>query len=265
VQSKTAFGGMENASAIFYPEDFITGDRSNEDTMAHEVAHQWFGNSATEIDWPHLWLSEGFATYFANLYLEKTHGKEFLKERLKTQGKKVFDFAKNRYSPVVDYETTNYIQLLNANSYEKGGWILHMLHKKVGDDLFWESIRTYYDTYKFSNASTDDLRVVFETVSKQDLKAFFNQWLFIAGHPELAIEKSVEENKLNLIISQKQKSEHTFTFPLDLKIIYNDDSEEMKTIEIKKRVDTFSIPLKGSIKTLIIDPNTWLLFEDVTQ
>ena len=140
-----------------------------------------------------------------------------------------------------------------------------MLHKKVGDDLFWESIRTYYDTYKFSNASTDDLRVVFETVSKQDLKAFFNQWLFIAGHPELAIEKSVEENKLNLIISQKQKSEHTFTFPLDLKIIYNDDSEEMKTIEIKKRVDTFSIPLKGSIKTLIIDPNTWLLFEDVTQ
>jgi len=265
VQSKTRFGGMENASAIFYPETFITGDRSNEDTMAHEVVHQWFGNSASETHWSHLWLSEGFATYFTNLYMENKYGKVVFEERMKSERQAVLDFAKKRSSPVVDFETTDYIQLLNANSYDKGGWVLHMLHKKVGNDLFWESIRTYYDNYKFSNASTDDLRTVFETVTGQDIKAFFNQWLFTAGHPELSIKKSVEENNLNLEISQKQKSEHTFTFPIEVKLIYKDDSEEIKTLEVLKRIESFSLPLKAELKEIVLDPNTWLLYEDVTQ
>jgi len=265
VQSKTAFGGMENASAIFYPEDFITGDRSNEDTMAHEVVHQWFGNSASEIDWPHLWLSEGFARYLTGLYIEHTYDKATFEERMKSERQAVLDFAKNQYTPVVDFETKDYVQLLNANSYDKGGWVLHMLHKKVGNDLFWKGIRAYYNTYKFSNASTDDLRVVFESVTNEDLRAFFKQWLFIAGHPELAFETLVNKNELNLTISQKQRAEHTFTFPIEVKLIYRDDSEELKTLEVTKRDESFSIPLKAELKEVIIDPNTWLLFENYNQ
>lgn len=261
VQSKTAYGGMENASNIFYPENFITGTRSKEDTMAHEVAHQWFGNSATEIDWPHIWLSEGFATYFADLYLEKTYGKRFFDDRMKMQRQKVIDFAKRQYTPVVDFETTRYENLINTNSYEKGAWVLHMLRKKVGDSLFWKSIQTYYDTYKLSNASTSDLRKIFEEVTGQDLKLFFNQWLHTAGHPKLAYEALVDDGKLTLIVSQKQKD--LFIFPLDIKLTYENGSEEIKTLDITKKAESFTFPLKKGLKDIAIDPNVNLLFEEV--
>jgi aminopeptidase N len=265
VQSKTRFGGMENASNIFYFENSVTGKREQENLIAHEIAHQWFGNSASEIDWSHLWLSEGFATYFTNLYVEQIHGKEALYKRLQSERKTVIDFAKNQYTPVVDFDTKDYMKLLNANSYQKGGWILHMLRKKIGDDLFWEGIRKYYDTYKLNNASTDDLRLIFETVSKQDLKAFFKQWLFTSGHPELTIQNQIEDNKLNITIAQKQQSEHTFTFPLELKLIYDNGSEELKTLEVSKQNEAFSISLRSELKDIVIDPDTWLLFENITQ
>ena len=261
VQSKTAYGGMENASNIFYPENFITGTRSKEDTMAHEVAHQWFGNSATEIDWPHIWLSEGFATYFADLYLEKTYGKRFFNDRLKMQRQKVIDFAKRQYTPVVDYETTRYENLINTNSYEKGAWVLHMLRKKVGDSLFWKSIQKYYDTFKLNNASTADLRKIFEEVTGQDLKLFFKQWLHTAGHPVLAFEALEDVEKLTLTISQKQ--EGLFIFPLEIKLIYENGSEEIKTFDIIKKEQTLTIDVKSIVKDVVVDPNVDLLFEEV--
>jgi len=102
VQSKTRFGGMENASNIFYSEKSVTGKRNQESLIAHEIVHQWFGDSATETDWPHLWLSEGFATYFTNVYLEHKYGKKKLDERLKKQRKKVINFSKYWQKPVVD-------------------------------------------------------------------------------------------------------------------------------------------------------------------
>lgn len=265
VQSKTQFGGMENASNIFYFENSVTGARNHEDLIAHEIAHQWFGNSATEIDWPHLWLSEGFATYFTDLYVQHIYGNDAFNKRMISEKLKVLNFAKKKYTPVVDFETIDYMKLLNPNSYEKGGWVLHMLRKKIGDEMFWESIRKYYETYKFSNASTENLRHIFEMVSNQDLGVFFNQWLFTAGHPELAIEKLIEEKTLLLSITQKQKNEYTFVFPLEVKLIYNDNTEELKTINISKRNETFTIPLRMSLKEIVYDPNIWLLFENVSE
>jgi len=265
VQSKTRYGGMENASNIFYSESSVSGKRDHEDLLAHEIAHQWFGDSATETDWSHLWLSEGFATYFTDLYVLHTHGNDAFKKRMISEKLKVLSFAKRKYAPIVDHETKNFMDLLNANSYQKGGWVLHMLRKKVGDDLFWESIRKYYDTYKLSNASTSDLQHVFETVTKQDLISFFKQWLFTAGHPELAFTHTEKDGKLNLTVSQKQKSDFNFVFPLEIKIIYNDNSQEIKTLNVSKRNETFQVPLKSNLKDIIIDPNTWLLFEDVTE
>ena len=259
VQSKTQFGGMENAGAIFYAEKYVKGERDFEDTIAHEIAHQWFGNSASETDWPHLWLSEGFATYFTNLYIQKTEGEEAFQQRLKEEREKVLNFYKRKQTPVVDIENTHLMSLLNANSYEKGAWVLHMLRKKLGDETFWKGIRSYYEKFKLSNASTNDFKNVMAEVSGQNLDSFFAQWLHKAGHPVLKTSWLYYQNKLRLLIDQTQ--ENAFNFPLDVEIIYTDGTSEIKTIEISKIPIPYEFETKGEVKEVKFDPNTWLLFE----
>lgn len=162
VQSTTMFGGMENASAIFYAENSITGYRKCESLIAHEIAHQWFGNMATEADWSHLWLSEGFATYMTILYFERTHSLDTAMLMRAKDRNTVITFSKKYNEPIVDKTVTDYLQLLNANSYQKGGWVLHMLRRQIGDTAFLRGIRNYYAQYAGKNAVTEDLQLVME-------------------------------------------------------------------------------------------------------
>ncbi|MDO9038225.1 MAG: M1 family metallopeptidase [Lutibacter sp.] len=259
VQSKTQFGGMENAGAIFYAEKYVKGEQDFEDTIAHEIVHQWFGNSASEINWPHLWLSEGFATYFTSLYILETKGEDAFQQRIKEERETVLNFYKKKQTPVIDSENTNLMSLLNANSYEKGAWVLHMLRKKLGDETFWKGIRTYYEKFKLRNASTNDFKNVMKNVSGQNLDAFFTQWLQKAGHPVLKTSWLYYQNKLRLLIDQTQ--ENSFQFPLDVEIIYADGTSEIKTIEISQIAIPYEIETKGEVKDVKFDPNAWLLFE----
>ena len=259
VQSKTQFGGMENAGAIFYFEKSVTGKRDHEDLIAHEIVHQWFGNSASEIDWSHLWLSEGFATYFTDLYIQETKGEDAFQQRIKEEREKVFQFHKRKQTPVIDTENTNLMSLLNANSYQKGAWVLHMLRKKLGNETFWKGIRTYYEKFKFKNASTNDFKNVIAEVSGQNLDDFFTQWLQKEGHPILKTSWLYNNNKLHFLVDQTQ--ENPFKFPLDVEIIYKDSTSEIKTIEISEIAIPYEIATKGEVKEIKLDPNTWLLFE----
>jgi len=259
VQSKTQFGGAENAGTIFYPEKAVTGERNYEDTIAHEIVHQWFGNSASEIDWSHLWLSEGFATYFTDLYIQETKGEDAFQKRMQHERETVLDFYKRKQTSVIDTENTDLMSLLNANSYQKGAWVLHMLRKKLGNETFWKGIRTYYEKFKFQNASTNNFKNVMAEVSGENLDIFFTQWLQNTGHPILKTSWIYYENKLRLIINQTQKT--AFQFPLDVELIYTDGTSEIKTIEISPIEIPFGIPARGEVKEINFDPNTWLLFE----
>ena len=110
-----------------------------ESLMAHEIAHQWFGDNVTEKDWPHLWLSEGFATYMTDVYLENKYGEDSLKNLLRTQRRQVVGYSANHKTPVVDAtESKHLMNLLNDNSYQKGAWVLHMLRRKLGDQFVLE-------------------------------------------------------------------------------------------------------------------------------
>ena len=261
VQSKTRFGGMENASNIFYSENSVTGERKHESLIVHEIAHQWFGNSATETDWKHIWLSEGFATYFTNLYILEKHGDSIFKELLKEQREKVIAFSKKQNTPVIDTVTTNLMRLLNANSYQKGGWVLHMLRKKLGDAIFWDGITQYYKKYALKNASTKDLQHVFEEVSNQQLDKFFEQWLVRSGHPILKTSWKQNKKSIKYTVQQTQKENSVFEFPLDLKIIYIDGTSEITTISVSKKEETFKLKTKLKVKEIIIDPDLNLLYE----
>jgi aminopeptidase N len=260
VQSTTRFGGMENAGCIFYDENAINGKRTSESLIAHEIAHQWFGNSASEKDWKHIWLSEGFATYFTNLYIENTYGIAALQKQLEKERSKVIAFLPEYFHPVVDTAFVDLIDLLNPNSYEKGSWVLHMIRRKLGDEIFKKAIITYYETYRLSNATSEDFRMVLEKVSGISFEQFFNQWLYTAGHPKLNVK--VTRDKGNIIFSIEQMQVGSlFDFPLDIELQFQDGKKEIIEIYIDKKEEKFEFKIEEIIKSWTLDPNVDLLFE----
>lgn len=265
VQSSTIYGGMENASAIFYPEKAITGKGKLDNLIAHETAHQWFGDSATEIDWPHIWLSEGFATYFANLYLLESKGDSIFKEKMKQQRTKVFKYNETNKAPVVDTQTKDLLKLLNPNSYEKGAWVLHMLRKELGDELFFKGIKAYYEIFRYSNASTYDFQSIMSQISGKNLDTFFEQWLYKTGHPIIKTNYIYFNNKIRMMVTQTQETATIFEFPLDIEIIHPNGTSEIKTVRITDKITALEIETTGDVKQLNYDPNTWLLFEYTTD
>ncbi|MBW3535797.1 MAG: M1 family metallopeptidase, partial [Gemmatimonadetes bacterium] len=194
VQSSTRFGGMENASAIFYSEGGLASGRDIEGTVVHETAHQWFGDAVTESDWHELWLSEGFATYFTALFYEAEDGQEAFRERMAgTRARYMASDVVDR--PLVDPEVTDLFELLNANSYQKGGWVLHMLRRELGEGPFWRAIRGYAEANRGRSVITEDLRAAVEEATGRNLEWFFQQWVHAPGHPELEIGWSHDEDE----------------------------------------------------------------------
>lgn len=261
VQSRTRWGGLENAGNIFYMEGAVTGKKQHEGLIAHETAHQWFGNSVTENDWHHVWLSEGFATYFASLYFEKTYGRGKLVEKLKEDLQQVVNFSKENRQPIVDTTITNMNTVLSTNTYQKAGWVLHMLRRELGDDAFWKGIQAYYSIFRDSNAMTNDFRKVMEDVSGKNLKPFFHQWLYQGGHPRLSVSWSFDQKsrKVNLAINSLHKE--SFNFPLDVLLKYPNGTVALKTISIKQGNVAYSIAADQKPTEIKLDPDCWLLFE----
>lgn len=254
VQSKTRFGGLENASAIFYYENSVNSP-DIESLMAHEIAHQWFGDAATETEWQHLWLSEGFATYMTHCYLENTYGADTLKAGMKKDRDQIISFEKRRLAPVIDTSITkDYMQLLNPNNYQKGSWVLHMLRRKIGDSLFWKGISTYYTTYRDSTASSSDFEKVMSTVSGEDLQPFFHQWLYTPGHPSIKLEWHYDTAGSALYITSTQLQLLPYTFPLELSI-----DGVLHTIEITAKTNQVRIPLVDEPIAITPDPDVNIL------
>jgi len=267
VQSKTIFGGMENASAIFYFENSAKGKGEEEALIAHEIAHQWFGNMATEKSFHHLWLSEGFATYLTHLYLESKYGESLLKARLQADREKINEFLSSTPRSVID-SAANYMSLLNANSYEKGGWILHMIRRQVGDAPFRRILRAYYETYEGKNADTDDFRKIVALITQQDWSAFFSQWLTLKVNPSLQIQwqNNSDEKSISLNVTQLQQT-LPFQLNLALDLIQKNGTKKRIKIEVHKSQQLFSIPTGSSIESIVVDPDTELLIDKliVTQ
>jgi aminopeptidase N len=187
VQSRTRYGGMENPSAIFYfDRGFRQRNGIDEGLVAHETAHQWFGNAVTEREWAHLWLSEGFATFFAALWAQHARGDGAYAREIAEMRDAVLKGAVVRDRAVIDSVELDPNRLLNENSYPKGALVLAMLREELGDSAFFRGLRRYYVAHRHGNATTDDLQRALEEASGRTLGWFFDQWLRKPGWAELS-------------------------------------------------------------------------------
>ena len=264
VQSKTQYGGMENASNIFYNEDALSQEKSIESLIAHEVAHQWFGDAVTEKSWKDVWLSEGFSTYLAHWYTENTYGRDSMEANLRRDRDRIFTFhLKSPNSAVVDTTETNLFKLLNANTYQKGAWVLHMLRFKVGEKAFQKIIRQYYQRYRHGNASTEDFQRIATAVSGQNLDQFFSQWLYQPGYPVVEGSWKLSKRKKKLSITLKQVQElPLYEMDMQVGIYYQNVSQpEVRTIHLSQQENTYEFDLPQSPVNVVLDPNTWVLME----
>lgn len=259
VQSKTIYGGLENAGTIFYSENSVTGAGKAEALIAHEIAHQWFGDCVTEADWHHVWLSEGFATYLTSMYFESVLGKDKLQKDLASTRTRIIRYVEKNRNPVIDTTITNLMDLLSVNSYQKGGWILHMLRQEIGDEAFKKGLRLYFQRFKNSNALTSDFENVMEEVSGKKLKQFFYQWLRVGGIPELQISTEAGGKKGTSLIIVEQKQEYLYKFTLEI-LVKDSKGERPERVSVKDRLTKFLIKSDENI-TFIADPNVNLLYK----
>jgi len=227
VQSATRFGGMENASAIFYSEEAIASGRNIEGTVSHEIAHQWFGDAVTESSWHHLWLSEGFATYFGDQFFEAADGSDAFRALMEESRRSVVA-SSDVQRPIYDPEETDLFGLLNANNYPKGAWVLHMLRGIVGDETFFSAIRAYYRRYLHRAVDTEDFRAVMEEASGQDLAWFFDQWIYRPGFPTFDVDWSWTPapsggGTVDVTVRQIQDAQWpTFRVPVEIALVGSD-------------------------------------------
>jgi aminopeptidase N len=268
----TRFGGMENSSAIVFSRTLFdpkTEVISNvfkvreglRDVIAHEIAHQWFGDSVTEATWADLWLSEGFADYFAGLFIQRYEGEPAFQQYMKGEAERYFSYEKRTRTPIHDTETEDLFKLLNANNYQKGAWVLHMLRSELGDEKFFRGVRLYYDAHKSSVADSEDLRAAFEKASGRDLKDFFARWIYGAGHPryELSWEWKTNRKKVRLVLRQLQ-AEPAFPNALPVDILTATGKRRVILKPTSKQTIE-EVKLNEAPTTIIIDPENTVLKE----
>ena len=252
-------GAMEHQTMTSYGTGLITGDHRYDYIVAHELAHQWWGDLVTLGDWRDLWLNEGFATYSEALYFESIGEPGTLPAYMETL-KSVYlnEVSRLGHFPIYGPE-----YLWGGTIYQKGAWVLHMLRWNLGDSLFFESLQTYANRFAFSNALTGDFKNVIEEVSGKDFDWFFEQWIYKAGFPELEIEWEYNRHQtgryiINAKIAQTQTIENIFNIPMEI-LIKTSSGDILDTLTLADKTGPFEFSTNSVPTELIIDPNNWLL------
>ncbi len=260
-------GGMENTSITtlndrtLHPSEF-ENLRDSQGLVAHELSHQWFGDLVTCKDWPNLWLNEGFATYYEQLYDGYKSGRDELLYGLYQSAKHIIS-QPDQTNAIVRRNYRSPDELFGYLTYPKGGWVLHMLRSQLGEDLYRRCIKTYLERHLYGTVVTEDLRAVIEELSGRSFDQFFDQWVYHAAQPELAVNYTWDErSKLaRLSIQQNQKLSDAvllFNFPLTVRFKTKTGAVD-REITVKEKAEDFYFPLPEAPELVRIDPQLTVL------
>ena len=261
-------GAMENTTATLHQESAYQNNRQLldgnhwEETIAHELFHQWFGDLVTTESWSNITVNESFANYSEYLWDEYKYGKDFADEH-NFEDMSGYLMSGSNHKDLVRFYYSNKEDVFDAVSYNKGGRILHMLRNYVGDDAFFKSLNNYLTTNKFKTGEAQQLRLAFEEVTGKDLNWFFNQWYYGSGQPKLKIDYDYSTPGIAKVkISQIQKDNPAFILPIAIDV-YNGPNKVRHNVWVRNLVDSFSFPYTVKPDLINVDGDKILLAEKI--
>ena len=261
-----SWGGMENTSITVLTAGTLFADghdpvRSSRSLVAHELAHQWFGDLVTCRDWSHLWLNEGFATYYDALQGREQLGRDEFLLAMHENAQSVLSSTDG--TPIVWRNYAKPVDQFGYRAYPKGAWVLHMLRSQLGEDLFRRCITTYLQRHAYGVVETTDLQKVIEELSGRSFDRFFDQWLHHGHHPELQIRYSWDEKSrlAKLSIAQTQKLGPTvmlFDVPLPVRFTVGSNTID-RVLRVQAKSEDFHIALPAAPDLVRVDPEYTVL------
>lgn len=242
-------GGMEHTTATTQTDRVLMDERAYPEftadwLVAHELAHQWFGDLLTCKEWSHAWLNESFATYFEALFTEHDLGKDEFEYEMRNKLKIYMEEDQKVYRRAI--VTNIYLKpddLFDRHLYEKGSLVLHMLRSLLGDKLFWKAIHRYVETFQGKAVETNDLINSIQESTGKNMRKFFDQWVYGSGHPEYTVHYWWEKEKKTAHVNVRQKGndkDHLFSIPIELEFITSKGKKKIvKTFEEKNNSLTY--------------------------
>ena len=262
-------GAMENVTAsVFFNNLHQTRrellDNNHEDIIAHELSHHWFGDLVTIEEWGQIPLNEAFATYAEYLWLNHKYGNDEGQYHLLEDLHQYMAESQSKQVPLIRYRYEAREDMFDAHSYQKGGRVLHMLHKTVGDDAFFAALKLYLERHKYGTVEIEDLRQAFEEVTGHDYKWFFDQWFLNAGHPNVNIETSYnDDNKtVNVTLSQTPSgydSPGPWRMPLAIDV-YTSAGRQRHQVVFNSEEETFTLPSAEKPLLVNVDAEKMMLW-----
>ncbi|NNE27363.1 MAG: M1 family metallopeptidase [Saprospiraceae bacterium] len=249
-------GAMENTGAVVFGEFAQKSSRelldsNNDDIVAHELFHHWFGDLVTCESWSNLTLNEGFATYSEYMWREYKYGKANAeRKRLQDLNGYLMSAGQQGYHDLIDFEYGNRENMFDGHSYNKGGLIVHMLRQYVGDDAFFSALNKYLTSHEYTDVEAHELRLAFEDTTGEDLNWFFNQWFYDKGHPILEIEyiKDTTDKVVYIDMAQVQDPDDfpaIFQFEVHPRLYYPSGKVETYDFFINEREQSLTIEVLG--------------------
>jgi aminopeptidase N len=259
------FGGMENTAAttltdLVLMDEIAAEDGDFDDLVVHELAHQWFGDLVTCVDWSQGWLNEGWATYTEHLWQRAHKGVDEADWHLFEQVGNYLDEDGGRYRrPIVSYLFKAPIDLFDRHLYEKAAVVLHTLRHQLGDAAFWAGVRLYLDRHRHGTVHTRDFQRALEDATGRNLDRFFAQWILGAGHPQLDVSVVHDDAQLTVTVKQTQEGEGVAAaFHLPLVVAFGD---RRVTLRLDARERTFVLPCPEAPAFVRVDPDFTVLAE----
>ncbi|GBE27165.1 aminopeptidase N [bacterium BMS3Bbin03] len=263
------YGGMENISATTLTAGTIrdrrsTIDGTSEGLIAHELAHQWWGDLLTCRNWTNSWLNEGFATYFASLWTEHSQGTDALDYKMRQAANSYIVEDSTRYRRTLDWYRYQYpVNMFDRHAYQKGAWVLHMMRYVLGDELFWKGLNHYAAINAQKLVEASDLKKAIEVGTGKNLYWFFNEWVYSGGYPKFRVKKSWIDSLKAVALHVQQTQIHdtlttVFRMPVRIQLFAGGHNRTVK-VDLNSADTTFYLKSRENPDLVLFDPGDHIL------